>query len=273
MKLPVTYLFVPGNRPERFDKALAVGRRRRHPRSRGCGGAGRQGRARVPTCASGSTRIATPPTASSCASTIGPTPVVRRGPRAASARRHPLSRCCRRRRRPKQVAAVRAALPQDGHVLPLIETARGVENVDAIASAPGVAAAGVRYARLRASTSICPATSAASSIRRRGSRSPRAVPGSMSPVAGVTRPSTTTRACSPISRSPARSDSAPSCAFTRSRSPSSTRRCCRRAAEIDWAKRVLAAAEGAAGAVQVDGKMVDRPVLLKARAILDRLPS
>ena len=24
MKLPVTYLFVPGNRPERFDKALAA---------------------------------------------------------------------------------------------------------------------------------------------------------------------------------------------------------------------------------------------------------
>jgi citrate lyase subunit beta / citryl-CoA lyase len=25
MKLSVTYLFVPGNRPERFDKALAAG--------------------------------------------------------------------------------------------------------------------------------------------------------------------------------------------------------------------------------------------------------
>jgi len=28
--------------------------------------------------------------------------------------------------------------------------------------------------------------------------------------------------------------------------------------------------EGTGGAVQVDGKMVDRPVLLKARALLDR---
>jgi len=44
-------------------------------------------------------------------------------------------------------------------------------------------------------------------------------------------------------------------------------------AEIDWARRVVAAAEGAAGAVQVDGKMVDRPVVLKARAILDRASS
>jgi citrate lyase subunit beta/citryl-CoA lyase len=37
----------------------------------------------------------------------------------------------------------------------------------------------------------------------------------------------------------------------------------------DWAKRVLAAAEAGTGAVQVDGKMVDRPVLLRAGAILD----
>jgi len=34
--------------------------------------------------------------------------------------------------------------------------------------------------------------------------------------------------------------------------------------------RVLAAAAEAHGAVQVDGKMVDRPVLLKAQGILDR---
>jgi citrate lyase subunit beta/citryl-CoA lyase len=36
----------------------------------------------------------------------------------------------------------------------------------------------------------------------------------------------------------------------------------------DWAARVLAAAEAGTGAVQVEGKMVDRPVLLRARAIL-----
>jgi citrate lyase beta subunit len=39
----------------------------------------------------------------------------------------------------------------------------------------------------------------------------------------------------------------------------------------DWAERVLAAAESGSGAVQLDGKMVDRPVLLRARAILDQL--
>jgi citrate lyase subunit beta/citryl-CoA lyase len=42
-------------------------------------------------------------------------------------------------------------------------------------------------------------------------------------------------------------------------------------AEIDWARRVVAACEASAGAaVAVDGKMVDRPVLLRAQALLAR---
>jgi citrate lyase subunit beta/citryl-CoA lyase len=42
------------------------------------------------------------------------------------------------------------------------------------------------------------------------------------------------------------------------------------AGEIEWARRVVAADAAANGAaVAVDGRMVDRPVLLKARAILD----
>jgi citrate lyase subunit beta/citryl-CoA lyase len=42
--------------------------------------------------------------------------------------------------------------------------------------------------------------------------------------------------------------------------------------EIDWARRVLAADAAAAGAaVQLDGKMVDLPVVLQARRVLARL--
>ena len=41
------------------------------------------------------------------------------------------------------------------------------------------------------------------------------------------------------------------------------------AEELVWAKRVVDAAAAAdGGAVQVDGKMIDRPVLLRAQAIL-----
>jgi citrate lyase subunit beta/citryl-CoA lyase len=40
--------------------------------------------------------------------------------------------------------------------------------------------------------------------------------------------------------------------------------------EIDWAAGVVAAADSHAAAFAFDGKMVDRPVLLKAQAILGR---
>lgn len=41
-------------------------------------------------------------------------------------------------------------------------------------------------------------------------------------------------------------------------------------AELDWARRVVAAIEASGGgAVAVDGKMVDKPVLMKAQRILD----
>ena len=40
--------------------------------------------------------------------------------------------------------------------------------------------------------------------------------------------------------------------------------------ELEWAERVLAAAADSDGAVRLDGKMIDRPIVLKAQAILDR---
>jgi len=44
-------------------------------------------------------------------------------------------------------------------------------------------------------------------------------------------------------------------------------------AEIEWAQRVLAAASSMQGAVQVDGRMVDRPVVERARRLLQRAGS
>ena len=42
-------------------------------------------------------------------------------------------------------------------------------------------------------------------------------------------------------------------------------------AEMDWAQRVLAADRNSDGAaVQVDGQMVDRPVVLRAQTLLQR---
>ena len=42
-------------------------------------------------------------------------------------------------------------------------------------------------------------------------------------------------------------------------------------AEVAWARRVMAATQAAQGAVQVDGRMVDKPVIRKAQAILERI--
>ena len=46
-------------------------------------------------------------------------------------------------------------------------------------------------------------------------------------------------------------------------------------AELDWARRVLAALDGAedGGAIQVDGRMVDRPVVLIAQRLVERYGS
>jgi citrate lyase subunit beta/citryl-CoA lyase len=42
------------------------------------------------------------------------------------------------------------------------------------------------------------------------------------------------------------------------------------AAQLEWARRVLAAASAAQGAVQLDGRMVDAPVIAQARRLLAR---
>ncbi|WP_422403261.1 HpcH/HpaI aldolase/citrate lyase family protein [Pseudomonas sp. GZD-209] len=43
------------------------------------------------------------------------------------------------------------------------------------------------------------------------------------------------------------------------------------AAELDWARRVVAGAEGGAGVFTLDGEMVDAPVILRAHATLARI--
>ena len=42
------------------------------------------------------------------------------------------------------------------------------------------------------------------------------------------------------------------------------------AAELDWARRVIAAETASPGAARLEGRMVDRPVVLQARRTLRR---
>ena len=167
------------------------------------------------------------------------------------------------------IAAVMAALPPAGGVLALIETARGVDEAAAIAAARGVVRLvfGTLDYALDLDLSgderglVYPAARIAHASRRAG------LP---SPVGGVTSAiDDEARLLSDLAFDRAFGFGAKLCIHPkqvavvhRALLPTD--------AEIDWAKRVLAAAAEAHGAVQVDGRMVDRPVVLKAESILDR---
>jgi len=267
VKLPVTYLFVPGNRRERFDKALAAGadaiildlEDAVSPRDKDAA------RANV-----GSWVAAHPDARDRVVVRINDACTAWFAAdldmlRQTGVRRAMLPKA----EMPEQVAAARAALPSDGEILPLIETARGLQNVEAVAAVPGVAR--LVFGTLDYAVDldlsgddrglICPSTRIAVASRCAGIGSP---------VAGVTPAlDDDERLRADLAFARAFGFGAKLCIHPRqvnvihkALQPS--------AAEIDWAKRVLAASDGSEGAVQVDGKMVDRPVLLKARAILDR---
>jgi citrate lyase subunit beta/citryl-CoA lyase len=170
---------------------------------------------------------------------------------------------------PGQIADVIASLT-NGQVIPLIETALGIHNVDAIAFAPGVQ-------RLAFGTLDYTADLDLSGDERglvyAGSRIAIASRCAHldTPIAGVT---------------PAIDDDAQlrhDIAFARAlgfgaklcihpRQIAGVRSALQPTqAELDWAQRVIGAAAEQDGAVQVDGRMVDRPVLLRAQAIMDRV--
>ena len=269
MKFPITYLFVPGNRPERFDKALASGadavildlEDAVSPRDKDDARANvRQWLdARHDAGAAIVVRIndcTTPWFDADLA-------LLQQGrmryamlPKAETA---------------EHIGPVRAALPVNGWVLPIIETARGVENIDAIATAQGVER--LTFGTLDYGVDldlsgderglIYPATRIALASR---------CAGLATPIAGVTPTiDDDERLLADLAFGRAFGFGAKLCIHPRQVAvihkamlPTS--------AEVDWARRVLAAADAAQGAIQVDGKMVDRPVLLKAQSILDRVP-
>jgi citrate lyase subunit beta/citryl-CoA lyase len=267
MKLPTTYLFVPGNRPERFDKALAADADAvvidledavsPSDKNTARSGAGLWAKAHDNAPDRVVIRIndGTTPWFAADLDML----------RQAGVRRAMLPKA----ETSAQVAAVLAALPPEGQVLPVIETARGLENVDAVAAAPGVARlvfgtldygvdldlSGDDRGLIYPSSRIALASRCA---------------GIASPVAGVTPAiDDDAQLLSDLAFARAFGFGAKLCIHPRQVAvihkalwPT--------AAEIAWAQRVVAAAEGSEGVVQVDGKMVDRPVVLKARAIVDR---
>jgi citrate lyase subunit beta/citryl-CoA lyase len=168
-----------------------------------------------------------------------------------------------------QLRRVVDAMPKGGFVLPLIETARGVQNVDAIAAARGVQRLAFGMLDYQAELDL--------SGDERGFAYPCARMALASKAAGIASPVASVtpeiddekRIAEDVAFARAFGFGAKLCIHPKQIAP------VRRAfapsdAEVQWAKRVLAAAEAGPGAVQVDGKMVDRPVILRAQAIVAR---
>lgn len=264
VSLPITYLFVPGNRPERFAKALATAagaviidlEDAVAPEDKAAARAAiREWRASAgaPTKPL-MLRVndeATPWHADDLALA-----------QAAGIRSLMLPKC----ENAGQVERVLGKIGAGASVMALVESARGVHNVDAIAASGAARLAfgtldymldldlsgderGLEYASAR----IAHASRLA---------------GIATPVAGVTPAIDAAQVAADVAFARAFGFGAKLCihpaqveAVRAALMPS--------AEQIAWAKRVIAATESNAGAVKVDGKMVDRPVILKAQRILD----
>ena len=263
--IPLTYLFVPGNRPERFAKAQASGADRiiidledavapadkalaRDAIAVWMGGAGAV-RDRVLI------RInddSTPWYADDLALI-----------EAMQANCVMLPKC----ETATQVTDVLQRMPADATVLPLIETARGVMALREIASAPGVVRLGFGSLDYMVDLDIPTGSLALEYAAAQIAIASRAA-GIASPVAGVTPDLDAARVTADMMQARALGFGAKLCihpsqvaAVQAALTPT--------AAELSWAQRVLQVwSTSNGGAIQLDGKMVDRPVILKAERIV-----
>ena len=269
-KLPTTYLFVPANRPDRYAKAFAAGADAvivdledavspedkavaRHALGDWCN-AHRDLAAKVIV------RINDEATAwfeedLALAKSVGIESVMLPKVELAS-----------------QIGRVKGALGPKSIMIPIVETARGLLNVDAVAVSAGVqrlAFGTLDYAvDLDLSGDerglIYPACRMALASRAAGLAAPIAgVTANLADDAALLSDLTFARACGFTAKLCIHPKQVALIQQALTPAPQ----------EVEWAQRVIAAASVGKGAVQVDGKMVDRPVLLKAQAILDRIPA
>ncbi len=265
---PRTYLFVPGDRPERFDKALASGADAVVLDLEDAVAPADKPRARdaVEVClldASAEVRAWFVVRINDEASPEFEADL------AMLARTHAVHMMLPKAERAATVATVRAACPGVS-VLALIETARGVLNAEALAAADGVQRLVFGTIDYALDLGLSGDPIGFDLAANRLALASRAA-GLPAPVAGVTPDITDpTPLLADLQRARAHGFTAKLCihpkqvALVHDALRPST-------AEIDWAERVIAAMHGAAGAVQVDGRMVDKPVLQRAHALLARV--
>ena len=269
MTLPRSYLFVPGDRPERFAKALASGADvvvldLEDAVAPSVKAAARDAVADFLATTDALERLVVRVNDESTPWFEDDLAVVR----AHAARAVMLPKA----ERAASVARVRAACP-DCAVLPLIESARGVVAAALIAASPGVQRlvfGTIDYALdmdLQGELASTVGLDAAASHLALASRAADIA----APVAGVTVAiDDETQLRADLTRARAHGFAAKLCIHPKQiaavhalLAPSPD--------ELGWAERVLAAADSAAGAaVQLDGRMIDKPVIERARRIVQR---
>lgn len=167
------------------------------------------------------------------------------------------------------VARVAAAAPGKP-ILPLIETAAGYEAARAVAAAPGVQRLAFGSIDFQADLGIEGDDDALLCFRS-GLVLASRLAGRESPVDGVTTAIGDDAAIEADTARALRLGFGAKLCIHPKQVAAVHRAFAPTPAQVDWARRVLAAADASGGAaVAVDGKMVDTPVLLRARRLLDR---
>ena len=271
MKAPVarTYLFVPGNRPERFAKALESAADAVVMDLEDAVAADDKSSARDAVAAHlagmapearGRVVVRINDTASNwCVMDL-------RALLHAGGTRVMLPKA----EAPAQIAAVRGALP-DADVLALIETARGVAAAGQIAAASGVTRLvyGTLDFALDLDLDIGTGDEGLAYAAGCIAVASRAA-GLAAPVAGVTpQLDDEARLLADLAQARRFGFGAKLCIHPKQVDPIH-RALQPSAASIAWSRRVLAAEAASPGAARLDGRMVDRPVVLQAERILMR---
>ena len=265
--VPRTYLFVPGTRPERFGKALASGADCVLLDLEDAVAADQKPQAReaIAQWFAG----AAPADASRVAVRINDAA----SPHFGDDLRALLACGCTQVVLPKaeapwQIAAVAAAVP-GARVLALIESARGVAQVDALAATSGVTRLvfGTLDFALDLDMDIADDGAGLAYAASRIAIASR-VAGLPTPVAGVTpQLDDRLRLLADLAQARQLGFGAKLCIHPSQVAPiHAALRPTEQA--LDWASRVLAAEAASPGAARLDGRMVDRPVVLQAKRTL-----
>lgn len=263
----LTYLFVPGNRPERFAKALASGADRVILDLEDAVAPADKAAARSAVAQwLHSQRALADRLLVRINDDASPWYADDLALLAASPLRCVMLPKCES---PAQVAAVQARLAPGSSTLPLIETARGLQALQAIAQAPGVARLAFGSLDFMLDLDV-PADSLMLDMAAAQIALASRAAGLPAPVAGVTPALDAAQVSADMAQARSLGFGAKMCihpgqvaAVLAALAPT--------ASELTWAQRVLQASAAAGGAaLQIDGKMVDRPVLLRAERLLAR---